>query len=105
MEPLPGRDVVYGVMAMQYYELYQQTLKDRELDVLLDKDLEDLAHAFIDRLYGHPYSHYWHAEANVVGAVRVLQQLKGTPLLIPPSNRNCELWKDILSAIEQAKGV
>ena len=50
-------------------------------------------------------SHYWHAEANAVGAVRVLQQLQGAPLLIPPSNRNCKPWKDILTAIEQAEGV
>ena len=97
VEPLPGRVVVYGVMAMQYYERCQQTLQDRELDVLLDKDLEDLAHTVVDRLYGAPYSHYWHAEANAVGAVRVLQQLKGTPLLIPPSDRKCDLWKGIPS--------
>ena len=105
VEPLPGREVVYGVMALQYYELCQKTRQDRELDVLLDKDLEDLAHAFMDRLYGVPYSHYWQAEANAVGAVRVLSQVEGTPLLIPPSDRNCELWKRALTAIEQAQGV
>ena len=81
--PLPDRGVFYGVMAMQYYEFCQQTQQERELEVLLDKDLEDLAHAFIDKLCGHPYSHYWHSEANAVGAVRVLPKVQGQPILMP----------------------
>ena len=39
VEPLPSRDVVYGVMAMQYYELCQQTRQDRDLGVIIEKDL------------------------------------------------------------------
>ena len=55
---MPGRNVVYGVMAMQYYELCQKTRQDKELEVLLDKDLENLTFTFINRLYKIPYNHY-----------------------------------------------
>ena len=101
VEHLPDRMEVYGVLALQFHDLCQTHKVNLGVNQLTDQDYQDMAHLFMHKLYGQPYSHYWHAEANEVGAQNILD-LGNVPLVVPPANENCVFWHTTMSLLKDS---
>ena len=67
VEPHPDKEEVHGVLTLQSHDLCQNRRRELGVHQLTDQDYQDMAHVFMHKLYGQPYSHYWHVEANEVG--------------------------------------
>ena len=104
VEPHPHREEVHGVLALQYHDLCQNRRSELGVHQLTDQDYQDMAHVFMHKLYGQPYSHYWHVAANEVGDQNILD-LGDTPLVVPPAYEHCPFWTTTMKLLNESSQV